>query len=278
MRTIGTLAGLTGALCVSMPAAAEDWPNSGPFEVIEASDACAIVGDFSFEGRADVELSLLADADQVLIAFTSKGWSRLADGIEMSYEFFPGQTAEPRSFVGLASGLTRDQDHHGFYANLDSSILEAFAASDSLLVAKGGAPVTHIDLRGSAMAVQTLKRCNAAVQRRLDQRRSAAAQWNDIDADPFSLGSRNPDDPWTPMWLTPPSVTPSDYPATDQARPASGSARVECEETDSGVPRACTLISQSSPGFGDAAIRVVMRARVQPRGGMFRWTVEFPGQ
>lgn len=275
---IGTLAAMTGALCVSMPAAADDWPSSGAFEVIEASDACAIVGEFSFEGRANVELSLLAEADQVLIALTSKGWSRPADDIEMSYAFLPGQTAEPRSFVGPASALTRDQDHHGFYANFDSSILEAFAASNSLLVAKGGAPVTHIDLRGSAMAVQTLKRCNAAVQRRIDQHQSAAAKWNDIAADPFALGSRSPDDPWTPVWLTPPSVTPSDYPSAAEGRPASGSARVECEETDSGVPSVCTLISQSSPGFGDAAIRVVMRARVQPRGGMFRWTVEFPGQ
>lgn len=275
---IGALAGMTGALCVSMPAAAGDWPNSGPFEVIEVSDACAIVGEFSFEGRANVELSMLAEADQVLIALTSRGWSRPADGIEMSYAFFLGQTAEPRSFVGLASGLTRDQDHHGFYANFDSSILEAFAVSDSLLVAKGGAPVTQIDLRGSAMAVQTLKRCNAAVQRPIDQHQSAAAKWSYIDPDPFALGTRSPADPWTPVWLTPPSVTPSDYPSAAKGRLASGSARVECEETDSGAPRACTLISQSSPGFGDAAIRVVMRARVQPGGGMFRWTVEFPGQ
>lgn len=276
MTNLSRLIALAGAALIAAPAGASEWPSSGNFHVIELAETCAIVGSFTFDGRPDVEFHLIADDALVSIAFTSLAWSRPSDDVEMSYGFFPTNGPSTSAYKGRAHGITLDRVHNGFSASFEPSVLDAFASSASLAVAKGDTTVTHINLRGSAASVSTLQRCNAAVKRRLDGERRAEAKWDYISQDPFAAPTSGSDDPWKPTWTAPPRVIADDYPAIGDVARDGGSATVECDDRENGSPAACTVVSETAPGLGDAAVKVVMRARVVPRGVGFRWTVDFP--
>ena len=65
----------------------------------------------------------------------------------------------------------------------------------------------------------------------------------------------------SPAWAVPPTPQPRDYPRRAQE---AGSAVIRCVARHDGVPVECRILSEApaSRGFGQAALRVVRRARL----------------
>jgi hypothetical protein len=176
------------AWATAVPMQATSWPSSGWFDVTELEDGCVATGEFEFDGRADVRFMLSYDGgDDVMIGFSSYGWSR-TDGqtYEIAYLFRP-----TTAYTGNATGYTTSI-YHGFASKFGTEVLDHFAQADSLEVTKDGVTVTHINLRGSAGATATLRRCAAAVRRKVAAQERREQQWEYIAPDPFAPAAPAP--------------------------------------------------------------------------------------
>ena len=67
-------------------------------------------------------------------------------------------------------------------------------------------------------------------------------------------------------WLVAPRPTEHDFPARALSRGISGSATVACITPADGLIRFCKVIEESTPGvgFGEAAIAIVSRSKLNP--------------
>lgn len=67
-------------------------------------------------------------------------------------------------------------------------------------------------------------------------------------------------------WRTPPTATEDDFPPLAVLLGIDGMVTVECSATEQGVPEACAARSESPTGlgFGDRAIEIIQRGRLNP--------------
>ena len=78
----------------------------------------------------------------------------------------------------------------------------------------------------------------------------------------------NPPQPEIPAeyarWSIPPRATAADFPRAALRQRISGHAAVRCTVAPDGVPEACSVVAESpsQAGFGEAALRIVRRGRL----------------
>jgi len=280
------------ALTSSVPASADDWPSSGAFDVVEVENGCAMAGEFAFDGRSDVKFFLVYAGADLSISFTSLDWSKAADDTEVAYLFLDGSRDVADGFTASVKGITLDTIYDGFVAKFTEDVLPPFAHAASLFVRSGDTTITHINLRGSAAAVETLRRCKASVERRESAQAAAERRFDYIERDPFSPpasdGSSVGVDEARPSVLTNPtwaSPIRADFPERALSREIrNGSVSLECTVSANGSVSSCTILSETpaGAGFGASALSAARRARLSPAsvdalaaGGRVRFTVPF---
>lgn len=187
----------TAVLAVAGSATAQAW-DAGGFEIDKLDTGCSMSTDFNIPGRSDIRWFLsLSEEGQAIGSITSLDWSNPGDGPQDITYMFRRSGAEPTVFSGGSYGLTESSIYHGFVTGFASEALDEFASADSLVVMKGveasveddSAPepviVAHFNLRGSSLAVASLRRCAARVRSENDARRARENRFNYIERDPF---------------------------------------------------------------------------------------------
>ncbi len=88
---------------------------------------------------------------------------------------------------------------------------------------------------------------------------------------PFGLDTGEPDDAEAPpapraIWKSAPSPRARDFPSEASYAGVSGTASITCTASPEGIPQGCFIASETPAGygFGEAAMRIVRRARLQP--------------
>lgn len=188
---------------VALSVAPQDY-DTDYFDVgeIRSAEGCAIVGDWTLEGRSPIYVQFdLMTNGEVWVGLSSYGWSR------------PG--ADVRKFIGLSflssgqessvftlGGIPSEDLRPGLVAivpdDQSEALLDAFANRQTLNIFTADMPsegeqldssnlslILQAGLRGSADAVTSARRCVANVKRREDARRAREARVDHIARDPF---------------------------------------------------------------------------------------------
>jgi TonB family protein len=272
----------SASLIATTSAQADQWPSSGNFDVVETARGCAAGGDFALPGRSNTSFLVSFDGDEVVMVLGSRDWTPPADGTEVSFRF-----TDEGVFTGPISGTSFSNGQKGFAANFSPAVLEPFARSGSLVVAAGETVVAHLNMRGSAAAAATLRRCTDSVLRRNAAQAREEQAFDYIARDPFGEGIAPAPGPvrppviTNPVWAVPPRPT---YPDRAVEGRLEGSAELSCTVNGNGSVSACSIVSETpaGAGFGRAALAGVRTARLSPRsvdgvvsGGSVRFTQRF---
>lgn len=264
-----------------------DWPSAGPFDIYELEDECALHAEYPIPGRAPIKLSVMSGDGQTFLALSSTDWSA-RDGEAYTLKFDLGTI----SYSGAAVGAVAGHINKGFIAKMDDTFLDAFATAPDLYVTRERAVVAHLNLRGTAAAVSTLRRCVSHVDAASAARRAQEKRVDYISADPFAHTPQVSSDSADPA--NPPSVI-TNVTWSRQPRPVfperarengvtRGGVTLSCAVSRAGSLSNCSIVSESPAGmgFGREALSAVLRAQVSPttadaatNGATARFRVEF---
>lgn len=174
---------IAAAWAVCSPAMAQQhWQGADNFEIVELEGGCAVTAEYEAEGRSDTRFFLSHRPDEVSFALTSLDWTKPAGPIEVTIEFLPNG----ESYEGRAAPLTLESFYNGFVVKFDASVLNDFAAANSVRVMRGDVIVDHLSLSGSAATTATLRRCTAAAAAKEAARQRERERFSNIPKDPFA--------------------------------------------------------------------------------------------
>jgi TonB family protein len=253
--------------CVTPTSAqVREWPSNDGWDIIQLDKSCTIDTSYSFDGRADVKLMLFWNGERAGLFLTSRDWSNRS-GVEYEVTYRLGETV----YSGKAEGYVDVLDK-GFSSVFGAEFLDDFSRASTLLVTTGDSVITHLNLRGSAAAIATLKRCAAEAARANAAQAERVERWSYIDRDPFAVepaeDSSRPSGEFVivnPSWAR--SVAP-EFPERAISRGIrSGRVQLRCVSTPNGSLADCTVVSEdpAGAGFGQAALAAARRARLSPR-------------
>lgn len=253
--------------CVTPTSAqVRQWPSNDGWDVVQLDDSCTIDTRYSFDGRADVKFMLFWNGERAGLFLTSTDWSN-RNGVDYEVTYRLGETVYSGKAVGYVDLIDK-----GFSSVFGVEFLDDFSHASTLLVTTGDSIITHLNLRGSAAAVATLKRCATHVARANAEQAERVQRWSYIDRDPFS--TELDEDASTPQgrtvivnpsWAR--SATP-EFPERALSRGVqSGRVELSCTANPNGSLTACTIETEEPPGlgFGQAALSAALRARLSPR-------------
>lgn len=170
---------------------------------IESAEGCAIVGDWTLEGRSPIYVQFdLMTNGEIWVGLSSYGWSRPGADVR---KFIALSFASPNqeSHIFTLGGLPSEDLRPGLVAlvsdDQSEDLLDAFANRRTLNVFTADMPnegeefdpselslILQAGLTGSADAVASARRCATNVKRREDARRAREERVDHIARDPFA--------------------------------------------------------------------------------------------
>lgn len=273
--------GLAFALAVAVESSY--WPAAGDWDMGKAEDRC--LTSQSFEGPGSTELTVTIELDgSAIVMVQNENWSTVKG---QKYPDISITIDDNAYSGGIATGVG-DYLRKGFVIGVPAEFLDDFGRGNSLRFHNGDTLVDILNLRGSAAAVSSLRRCIEVVRRENQIAERERQRLAHIPVDPFATPIPTRDEPARSLgdiqWARPPRPTERDFPQRALDRGVSGSASVQCAMAANGQATECRVISEepSGMGFGAAAIRVLQRSQLSPRtvdsgqpGDRFTVTIPF---
>lgn len=250
---------------VALAAQVTTWPSPGDWDVARGSDRCLAYLEYEGEGATELVVTIELDGSSMVLA-TNSNWTTEPD---RQYPDMALEAGRTRYAGAGAKGSTSGTYKRGFTMPMPAGFLDDFAQSDNLKFFNGEALVDSLNLKGSAIAVRSLRACITAVRHQRDAEDRERQRLAHIPTNPFAAASAPPANPSDIHleWARPPRPTEADFPQRAQDRNVEGSATVECTANSNGRPSDCRILAEDPPGmgFGSAAIRVVQRGQLSPR-------------
>ncbi len=274
--------GLAFALAVAVESSY--WPAAGDWDMGKAEDRC--LTSQTFEGPGSTELIVTIELDgSAIVMVQNENWSTVKG---QKYPDISITIDDNAYSGGIATGVG-DYLSKGFVIGVPAEFLDDFGRGRSLRFHNGDTLVDSLNLRGSAAATSSLRRCIEVVRRENQTAERERQRLAHIPTDPFAAPAETKDEPAQlfggVQWTRPPRPTERDFPQRALDRGVGGSASVECAMTPSGKPEDCRVVSEepSGMGFGAAAVRIVQRGQLSPRtvdsgqpGDRFTVAIPFP--
>lgn len=273
---------MTIALMLALAAGQASWPDAGGWGIGQFEERCLTNLDFEGEGTTELSVSLELDGSSYVI-ISNLNWTTVED------RQYPDAsvTIDDVSFSGGDTvGTVTGGYRRGLMMKMPVGFVDQFAQGSSFKVHNGDQLVDSLDLKGSAAATSSLRRCINVVRREHAAAERERQRLAHIPKNPFAdqppTTSREP--VTDVQWARQPRATADDFPARALEREISGSAVLSCTSRADGSVANCRVVSETPAGmgFGRAAIRVVQRAQLSPvsvdamtRDQEFRVTMAF---
>lgn len=248
---------------IALAAQVTTWPSQGDWDVARGPDRCLAYLEYEGEGATELVVTVELDGSSMVLA-TNSNWTTEPD---RQYPDMALEVGRTRYAGAGAKGSTSDSYKRGFTMPMPAEFLDDFAQGDNLKFFNGETLVDSLNLKGSAIAVRSLRECITAVRRQRDAEERERQRLAHIPTNPFALAGAPSANPSALEWSRPPRPTEADFPQRALDRNVDGSATVECTAASNGRPSDCRILAEDPPGlgFGSAALRIIQRGQLSPR-------------
>lgn len=247
------------ALFAAQDVAAQSWPTTGGWDVVQGADHCGIGMEFEGAGSTELYLILRLDGEVVLGALNSH-WSTVV-GQEYNLSYVIDQTV----FGGGASLGYADAAKRGFISSFENTFATAFAAGRSLKIFRDDVLVDQLSLSGSGAALGVARRCLARVRSEAAAAERERARLAHIPRDPFA-GSPPATAADGPTLISG-TIVEADYPPAALRAGEQGTVTARVTISEMGRVTACSIAETSgSRSLDDTTCRLI-RARFRYSSG-----------
>lgn len=259
MRSVLRFASALAAVAsASSPAYAYDFVEErGGWMIVATDDGCMVSMDFEGPGETTFSLHQEADGGRVLATVQNLNWSAKAGEV-----YQVGIYADGYGYKGPGAGFTA-HGKRGFVTRVGTDFIDMFAKGSTLYVKLEETEIDRLSLDGSAVAVESMKRCMRGVIAEFAAEERERKRFEHLPKDPFATPPPPPGEPTPPIpidlmgWAT---ATQANYPSVALRQNASGTVNMRLTVSPYGRVSACTVIGSSGhSSLDDAACRTAHR-------------------